>query len=202
MKPKMTFIGHASLKFVTAAGTVVYIDPAFNGDYSEPADLILITHHHGDHDQVGLVQKKTECRIIDVPDVLVGGEYQTIQHMDVTATAVAAYNKNHNKENCVGYVLAFDGVKIYVPGDTSKTDDMSEKLAAMNLDYALFPIDGIYNMSPAEAAECAAIIGAKVNIPIHNDPRSMQTGEYYETNLAEFNSAGKRVVKHGETIEL
>ena len=41
MTPKLTWIGHASLKIQTAQGAVVYVDPYAPGDYSQPADLIL-----------------------------------------------------------------------------------------------------------------------------------------------------------------
>jgi L-ascorbate metabolism protein UlaG (beta-lactamase superfamily) len=41
------WFGHAAF-LVTASGQQVYIDP-YAGDYSEPADLILISHSYRDH---------------------------------------------------------------------------------------------------------------------------------------------------------
>jgi len=38
------------------------------------------------------------------------------------------------------------------------------------LDYALFPTDGIFNMGFEEAVGCTKLIGAKHNIPIHMNP--------------------------------
>ena len=49
MKPTLTLIGHASMKIKTAEGVVIYIDPYYDGDYSEGADIILSTHEHFDH---------------------------------------------------------------------------------------------------------------------------------------------------------
>lgn len=43
----------------------------------------------------------------------------------------------------------------------------------MKLDWALLPTDGIYNMGVGEAAECAALIGAKHTIPIHMKPGAL-----------------------------
>jgi len=40
----ITLIGHASLKIKTAEGVVIYVDPYHPGDYSEKADIILISH--------------------------------------------------------------------------------------------------------------------------------------------------------------
>ena len=42
-----------------------------------------------------------------------------------------------------------------------------EELKDKNIDYALYPIDGIYNMDAVEATEVANLVGAKNNIPIH-----------------------------------
>ena len=42
--------------------------------------------------------------------------------------------------------------------------------AAMELDYAMFPGDGIFNMGLLEAAECANLICAKHNILVHPKP--------------------------------
>ncbi len=48
-KPTLTFIGHASLKFKTSSGKTIYVDPFFKGDYSDIADVLLVTHNHSDH---------------------------------------------------------------------------------------------------------------------------------------------------------
>ncbi|MCL2873549.1 MAG: MBL fold metallo-hydrolase [Defluviitaleaceae bacterium] len=201
--PYMVFIGHGSLKFVTKSGKVIYVDPAFpGGDYSQPADMILITHFHGDHDREDIVTKAKGCFTFSSKDAINGGIYNVIERDGVKITPVEAYNKNHSREECVGYVLSFDGLNVYCSGDTSKTDDMVNKLPHMNIDYAFLPIDGFYNMDPKEASECAKIINARYVLPIHNDPKSMETGEFFETGLDDFDHSGKIVLKHGEMLEL
>lgn len=52
---ELTYFGRSSVKIKTASGLVVYIDPYAPGDYSEPADLILVTHGHIDHNRVKLI---------------------------------------------------------------------------------------------------------------------------------------------------
>ena len=201
--PYVVFIGHGSLKFVTQKGKIIYVDPAFpGGDYSQPADIILITHHHSDHDKEELVTKSEDCFVVLPKDVLKEDVYSVIERDGIKITAVEAYNKNHSRNECVGYVINFDGINIYCAGDTSKTDDMANKLPSMKIDYAFLPIDGFYNMDPKEASECARLINPRHALPIHNDPKSMETGEFYETGLDKFNHIGKIVLKHGEMLEL
>ena len=48
-----------------------------------------------------------------------------------------------------------------------------DTFAARNLDYAMFPLDGIFNMKLKEGAECARIIQAKHNIPVHIKPGTL-----------------------------
>jgi L-ascorbate metabolism protein UlaG (beta-lactamase superfamily) len=199
---RAVFIGHGSLKFITKEGKVIYVDPAFpGGDYSQPADMILITHRHGDHDNEKIVAKAENCLIVFPEDALKDGLYNTIEKDSIVATAVEAHNQNHSRNECVGYVISFDGFNIYCAGDTSKTEHMSSKLPKMNIDYAFLPIDGFYNMDPKEASECAEIINTRYALPIHNDPKSMSTGEFFETGFDEFTHNGKIILKHGEILE-
>lgn len=200
---KATFIGHGSLKFETNAGQHIYVDPYFKGDYSAPANFMLITHEHFDHFGIDKVKIAPGCTIIMPLDAMWDGKYQTFEKDGVKITAVQAYNKNHSKDECVGYVLEFDGVKVYCAGDTSTTEDIEKKIPKMKVDYAFLPIDGVYNMGPKEATYCAKRIKAsKGNIAIHNDPQSNRDMCYYETGLDEFTPDNKIVLKHGETMEL
>ena len=52
--PILTYLGRASVKLAVPGKVTVYIDPFAPGDYSEPADLVLVTHGHDDHNKVGL----------------------------------------------------------------------------------------------------------------------------------------------------
>ena len=176
---KMLYQGHGSYRFVLDAGTVVYVDPFVGEGYDLPADLILVTHEHFDHNQVNKMPHAAGCEIVRAADVLPRpGDYRTVESHGVRATAVQACNKNHPIDKCVGFVLEFDGITFYAAGDTSMTDDMrSGKLAALGIDYAVFPGDGYYNMDAAEAGRCAQLVKARHSIPVHlvpmNDPNDI-----------------------------
>ncbi len=200
--PVLLYMGHASLRIVTGEDKVIYIDPFAGSGYDMTADLILQTHDHFDHkDMSKISSKSSDCVVITQKEALSGGTHNSFDQGYVKVEAVeAGYNKNHDKKNCVGYILTFsNGATLYVSGDTSKTDQMPE-LAARNLDYAFFCCDGVFNMNAAEASECASIVGAKVNIPYHTGSASETI--FDETNAARFTAPGAYILKPGEELVL
>ena len=128
---------------------------------------------------------------------LEGGKHNGFDIDGILIQAVEASNKNHNPEQCVGYIITIDGIKIYASGDTSKTVQM-ETFADMNLDYAILPGDGVYNMGMEEAAECARLIGAKHNIIIHLKP-----GELFDRDKAgQWDAPDKIIIEPGQETSL
>lgn len=196
--PSMTLIGHASVKIKTTDGRVIYIDPAYRGDYSETADIILVTHGHDDHNKILQCKSDDETRTINYKDSLIDGEYQSFDFDGIKIEAVPAENSNHPRSSCVGYILSFDGISLYHAGDTSYVEEM-DSLAERKLDYALFPIDGKYNMDAAEASDCAEKVGAAHSIPIHIKGVSDQ---YDADKAAAFSPSGAMQLAYGETVRL
>ena len=195
--PKLFYQGHGSFRLTANDGRVVYVDPYAGEGYDLPADIILVSHHHGDHNKVELCAKKPNCRIISNVEALEGGEHNCFDIGSIQVQAVEAYNKNHDPAECVGFIITLDGVKIYASGDTSKTKQM-KTFAAMNLDYAILCGDGVYNMNPEEAAEYARLIGAKHNILIHIKPQAL-----FDCEIAEaWNAPNKIIIEPNEEIEL
>jgi L-ascorbate metabolism protein UlaG (beta-lactamase superfamily) len=198
---KLLYQGHGSMRITTPEGMVIYVDPYAGTGYDIPADLILVTHQHGDHNQLGLIAARNpDCVVFSNKEALEAGVHNTL-HMDggsLTVEATEAGNKNHNPAECVGFILTFsDGVQLYVAGDTDKTAQMGT-LAARGLDYAFFPCDGRYNMDTAAASECAALVGARHSIPYHLAP-----GALFDRTIAErFEAEGRLIVADGEEIAL
>jgi L-ascorbate metabolism protein UlaG (beta-lactamase superfamily) len=194
---KLLYQGHGSLRLRTDAGTVVYVDPYAGEGYELPADLILVTHQHYDHNAVEKPAKKPGCRIITEKDALEGGKYRSFSVAGVALEAVPAENKNHPRSKSVGYLVFADGKSLYFSGDTSTTPEM-RALADRKLDYAFLPIDGVYNMDIPEAQECAVTIAAKHTVPIH-----MKPGKLFDRERAEsFQAPGRLILAPGEEIEL
>ena len=156
----LNYIGHSFVKIKTSEGKVIYIDPFNVNEFIDSADVVLITHEHSDHNDLTRVHQKAGCQVIRSADVNVGGVYKSMIIGNIKVTGVAAYNSNHVKSACVGYVIEFDGIRIYHAGDTGKITEMAD-LASQDITYALLPMDGIYTMTPEEATQAAAMIHAK-----------------------------------------
>lgn len=197
---EVLYQGHGSMRFRTDAGTVIYLDPYMGEGYDVPADLILVTHQHGDHNAIGLVPQAPGCVVWQNMDSHPKPDtWLTRSFGNVTVEAVQACNKNHPIDKCVGYLITMDGVLVYCAGDTSQTPQMAE-LAKRGIDYAFLPGDGIYNMNVDGAAECARLIGAKHNVPIHLKPMHA----YGEKKAQRFASLAPNalLIRPGETVVL
>ena len=194
--PRLLYQGHGSFRLTTDDGRIIYVDPYKGKGYDLPADLILVTHQHRDHNQVKRCAKKQSCRIISNVEALEGGRHNSFDVDGAIIQAVVAANKRHDPKECVGYIVTIDGIKLYASGDTSRTEQM-ESFAEMGIDYALFPGDGLFNMGLEEAAECAKIIGAKHNILIHLKP-----GESVRKKGETWTAPNKLIIEPGQEIEL
>jgi L-ascorbate metabolism protein UlaG (beta-lactamase superfamily) len=194
---ELLYQGHASFRIKSKDGVIVYIDPFAGSGYELPADIILVTHQHGDHNCINLPAKNKDCIIIQNSDALVAGTYRSFSLKQMKIQAVPAYNKMHDKRECVGYLILVDGIKLYFAGDTSETKEMKE-LAAEKIDYAFLPIDGIYNMDIKEAERCSKVIKARHTVPIHMKPGAL----FSEERAAAFDGVGKLVIRPGDVVIL
>ena len=195
--PKLFYQGHGSFRLTANDGTVIYVDPYAGEGYDLPADIILVSHQHGDHNQVQLCAQKPDCKIITNAEALTGGKHNSFTIGGINIQATEAYNKNHDPKECVGFIITLDNVKIYACGDTSKTKQM-ERFADLEINYAILCGDGVYNMDLDEAAECARLINAKHNIIIHLKP-----GELFDRERAEqWNAPNKIIIDPNEEISL
>lgn len=193
--------GHGSFRLETEGGKVVYVDPYAGQGYDLPADLILVTHDHFDHNRTDLPARKPGCALITWKEALEGGRYGRFTLEDIQIETVPAGNQNHDPACCVGYVITLDGISLYAAGDTSETPAMAGLLRDKKLDYALLPTDGVYNMSAQQASHCAALIGARHSIPIHTG--TTDNGRLFDPEVAgQFQAEGKIIIEPGQRIQL
>lgn len=182
---EIKFVGHGSLIFVFNE-KVIYVDPStrsgFNYEQMPKADLILITHEHGDHyDKETIAKlKTTETKFVltqtvfeayNIGEILNNGESTSI--FDIKIESVPAYNiirkrpngsPFHGKGIGNGYLLSFGDKTVYVAGDTEFIPEMK---VLKNIDIAFLPMNLPYTMPPKEVAEAAKAFKPSILYPYH-----------------------------------
>lgn len=210
------WLGHSSFQIRTM-DKIIYIDLKKYGkvvETSEKADIILVTHNHGDHCSPPKIEKlrkkdtvvvapKDCAKRIDGVKTLKPDEEITVDGVKIVA--IEAYNTKrfkpsgkpwHPRGYGVGYLIKAEGKTIYHAGDT---DFIPEMRSLKNIDLALLPTGDKYTMDNTEAAEAAVAIKPKTAMAMHT----------WETDREEFKKkveakSGIKVVllQEGEECQL
>ncbi|UWR21959.1 MBL fold metallo-hydrolase [Sulfitobacter sp. S190] len=179
-------VAHASFVAQTPLGTI-YVDPVgavdTYADFPAP-DLILITHEHGDHYNAATLQgiAGQDTKIITNPAVFAmlpeglksraseianGG---TALFAELAIEAIPAYNTTQERLNFHpegrdnGYVLNFEGFRMYVSGDT---EDIPEMRNLQNIDLAFVCMNLPFTMDANAAASAVAEFKPTYVYPYH-----------------------------------
>ncbi|MBR1742368.1 MAG: MBL fold metallo-hydrolase [Lachnospiraceae bacterium] len=164
---------------------IFYFDPLGISGEPQDADVVFITHDHGDHFSPGDIRriKKADTKLvapermrkqvlrdsgIEEKKIIFVKPEQKLSVLDgYTVETIPAYNNTksfHPKQNgWCGYVLTIDGIRYYIAGDMDDTKEARE----VQCDVALVPIGGTYTMTAREAAAFINVIRPKVAIPTH-----------------------------------
>lgn len=192
---------------------VVYIDPFKLPDNQPNADVIFITHEHGDHLDLQSIQKISTATTILVCNALVAEQLKEITRKELEIIkpgnqkgvngliylALPAYNLDkfrspglvyHPQENeGVGYLVNFNihddenRVMLYHMGDT---DFLDEQQTPEQVDILLIPVSGTYVMTAQEAIAANNIIKPKLSVPMHYDSMvgSIKDAEAFKAGCA------------------
>jgi L-ascorbate metabolism protein UlaG (beta-lactamase superfamily) len=190
---KITCIGHGTLMF-GYQGKIIHVDPVSSAaDYAKmpQADIILVTHEHGDHldpkavkalrkDSTRLLLTKACAEKVPGGTVVKNGDVLTVDGLKIEA--VPAYNIVHKRPDGQpfhpkgignGYVINFDKTRVYVAGDTENIPEMKQ---LKKIEIAFLPMNLPYTMTPEMVAEAARTIQPKILYPYHygqTDPKKL-----------------------------
>jgi L-ascorbate metabolism protein UlaG (beta-lactamase superfamily) len=190
---ELTWLGHSAFRLDTG-GKRIYVDPFLNGNPKCPdseqsperADVVAITHGHGDHvgDAVGIakqhgatvlapVELADRIRSQGVEAVKDPNKGGTVEIDGVRFTMTHAQHSssdddgNYTGEPC-GIVVRAEGKSVYFAGDTNAFGDMQNVIARLyKPDVAVLPIGDHYTMGPEEAALAVELLGVSRVVPCH-----------------------------------
>ncbi|MCL4455577.1 MAG: metal-dependent hydrolase [Deinococcus sp.] len=205
------YIGHSAV-WLSDGSTSVIIDPFISGNpvakvglettshhgLSEAvhADIILVTHAHGDHwgDSVALSKKGgtlfsnfeistySERQGAKAVAMNIGGSYKfaggTIQWFP--AWHSSSFPDGTYGGMPMGVFLEFAGKRIYHAGDSALFSDM-RLVGERGLDLAFVPIGDHFTMGPEDALKALELLKPKRAVPIHYNtfPPIKQDGQAF-----------------------
>jgi len=227
---KIKYYGHSAFRIISPEGKVIFIDPWLSNPSSpgkdyDKADIILLTHAHGDHlgDAVEIA-KKTGAKVYAIHEISVylgtkgvqnavgmniGGHIKdgNIEIIQTSATHSSTLQEGESLipgGDPTGFVIKLEnGFTIYHAGDTGVFADMEIIGELYKPDLALLPIGSHYTMGPLEAAFACKLIKPKYVIPMHYGTFPVLTGtpEEFKNHLDPSLNIEVVVLKPGEETE-
>lgn len=183
----ITLIKHGTLA-LSYKGKTIHADPVSGlgkpTDYAAEfpkADVILVTHEHGDHfdrEAIAALYEEGKTRLITnarCAEMLGWGEVMAnsdtgkiLEEIDIQAVPAYNYTEGrtqfHPQGRDNGFVLTFNGLRIYIAGDT---EDIPEMALIKDIDVAFLPVNQPYTMTVEQCVNAAKVLNPKVLIPYH-----------------------------------
>src|SRR3954454_12145529 len=228
MAADIRWLGHSAFH-LSGGGADVLIDPFLTGNPKAAAsadevtaDVILLTHGHGDHlgDTVDIA-KRTGAKVLaivelaaeiegdgveDVVNPNIGGTVQFdwgwVKMTPAWHTAVSPSGTPHTP---AGLLIHYGDHLIYHLGDTALFSDM--KLVARRgdkVDLALVPIGGHFTMDRYDAVTAVEFIEPQQVIPIHygTSPPIETDAEAFKSDVQNAGFSEVLVLNPGDTHHL
>lgn len=216
---EITWLGHSAVK-IEGSKTVI-IDPFLTGnpkaaaspDEITKADVVIVTHYHGDHmgDSFSIC-KSTGATLVGIHEIAVEAEAEGIpaEGMNIGGTVETNGVKVHmvqawhsaEKGDPAGVVIELDGKTLYHAGDTGLTYDMKLIGEFFNPELSFLPIGDRYTMGVPSATKAVEFIKTKKVIPIHYGTFPIVEADPEEFKKRVGDMAEVIILKPGETYSL
>lgn len=163
---KVKWLGHASFLITSDKGTRIITDPYKTGgginygEIKESADIVTISHEHGDHNNAGAVSGQ--------PKVFKGGT--PVEIKGVKLTGVSTYhdeNKGKDRGSNTIVCMEMDSLRLCHLGDLGHQLSPQEIAQIGKVDVLLIPVGGFFTINAIVATEVSTKLRPKVIIPMH-----------------------------------
>ena len=161
---RIKWLGHASFLITSDSGIKIITDPyqpderLKYGEINESADIVTVSHEHGDHNYVSAVRGN--------PEAIRG----TAKVKGIELKGIPAYHDNtggsQRGKNTI-FCFAVDGVRVCHLGDLGHP--LSDKQVAElgSVDILIIPVGGSYTIDAKVAGQVCDKLKPKVIIPMH-----------------------------------
>ena len=163
---KIKWLGHACFLITSEAGTSIITDPYATkedltyGEITESADIVTVSHEHGDHNNVATVQGK--------PEVVRG--IGTFNVRGLEFKGVPSYHDRtggSQRGNNTIFCFEVDGLRICHLGDLGHQLSGEQVAELGSIDILLIPVGGYFTIDAKMATQVCDQLKPKVIIPMH-----------------------------------
>jgi L-ascorbate metabolism protein UlaG (beta-lactamase superfamily) len=163
---KVKWLGHASFLITSKGGTKIITDPYAVGggiDYSpirETADVVTVSHDHGDHNNVSAVQGKPEVVRGSGKKAAKGIQFKGI------ATSHDASQGTQRGSNTV-FCFTVDDLKLCHLGDLGHVLSPGQVAEIGAVDILFVPVGGFFTIDAPVAGRVCDQLKPRITIPMH-----------------------------------
>ena len=195
---KIKWLGHSSFMITSDTGTKIITDPYARtmglnyGEIKESADIVTVSHNHGDHNNVAAVQGN--------PKVV--KEAAPVEIKGIKFSGVPTYHDDaegqRRGKNTI-FCFEVDGIKVCHLGDLGHP--LSDKQVAElgKVDILFTPVGGNFTIDAKVATEVCGKVAPKVIIPMHY--RNDRCSAFPVAGVDDF-LQGKKGVRQLDTSEV
>ncbi|GBD40392.1 hypothetical protein HRbin38_00248 [bacterium HR38] len=205
---EIRYLGHSAV-WLSDGKTKVVIDPFLTGNPVAPvgvgevqADLILVTHAHGDHFGDAVALSKKGGTVVSTFEIATYAEKHGAKAVPMNIGGTyrfpggwlkwfPAWHSSSFPDGTyggmpMGVVVELGGKRIYHAGDTALFSDM-RLIGELGLDLAFLPIGDHFTMGPEDALKALELLKPKRVVPIHYNtfPPIRQDGDAFAERTKE-----------------
>ncbi|MCX6000768.1 MAG: MBL fold metallo-hydrolase [Chloroflexi bacterium] len=163
---RVKWLGHACFLITSDDGLRVITDPYTPGgpirygNIGEAADVVTVSHKHGDHDNVGAIGGRPE--IVDAPGL------RKVKGIDFRGIATY-HDEVGGRQRGPNVVVCFtlDGIRVCHLGDLGHQLDSVSIAEIGKVEILFVPVGGLYTIDALVAAKVCESLNPRVVMPMH-----------------------------------
>jgi L-ascorbate metabolism protein UlaG (beta-lactamase superfamily) len=166
---KLMWLGHSCFLISGDTGIRIITDPYESGGFSgglgykpvrEPADIVLVSHEHSDHNYVK--------DIPGAPEIVRKTGRHEIKGVEIDGI-LTCHDKTSGRQRGLNTVfcLNVDSVRVCHLGDLGHELSAKEIAAIGRVDVLMIPVGGYFTIDAAEATRVAAALKPRIIFPMH-----------------------------------
>jgi len=161
---KIKYLAHSAFLITAENGIRIITDPyetsmeIKHGTINETADIVTVSHEHGDHNNVSAV--KGNPKIVKAS--------QEVKGINIKAVAAAHDDKGGSRrgKNTI-FCFNIDGINVCHAGDLGHELTADQVKAIGNVDVLMIPVGGFFTVDAGTATKVCEQLKPKIVIPMH-----------------------------------